>query len=99
MAGVLIWERPLSELGPRTKEDRRADAAAFVETYTQWCNGETYGYVITDSEGEETGSCFGFIGTDHLVSEALAGLSGDETFTEVRDRVAGLTLDDFRRGS
>lgn len=33
-----------------------------VETYGQWCNGEVYGYVVEDADGEEVDSCWGFIG-------------------------------------
>lgn len=97
LAGVLVWENPPEHLGPRTKQDRRADAAAFVETYTQWCNGETYGYTITDGDGHEVGQCWGFTGTDHMVSTLLEELEVGDEVTEVRDRVAGLTLEDFQR--
>lgn len=96
VAGVLVWEHPLEELGPRTKQDRRADAAAFVETYTGWCNGETYGYTITDAEGREVGGNSGFIGADHLRSALLEDLESDDEVTAVHDQIAGLALEDFR---
>lgn len=97
VAGVLVWEHPTDELGPRTKKERRADAAAFVETYTSWCNGETYGYTTADSEDHAVGEGFGFIGTAHLVSALLEDLEDSYEITEVHDRVAGLTVEDFRR--
>ncbi len=96
VAGVLMWEHPLDDLGPRTKQDRRADAAAFVRTYTQWCNGETYGYTITDSDDQVVGSCFGFIGADHLVSSVLDDLTEGGEVVEVRDQVAGLSVEHFK---
>lgn len=37
-------------------------AEGICETYTQWSNGEIYGYVIEDEEGEHLDSCWGFIG-------------------------------------
>ena len=45
-AGYLIWEGAEDDLGPKTVEERRADARAFIERFTYWCNGEIYGYTI-----------------------------------------------------
>jgi len=45
-AGLLVWEHDEGDLGPETVEDRRKDAKAFIDRYTQWCNGEIYGYTI-----------------------------------------------------
>lgn len=43
-----------------------------IETYSQWLNGEVYGYVIEDGEGEETeeGSCWGFYDMDYCIEGA-----------------------------
>ena len=38
--------------------------AAAVELYHQYANGEVFGYVIEDSEGEHLESCWGFFGDD-----------------------------------
>lgn len=70
VAGVLVWENPVNELGPKTYEDRQKDARAFLEEYTNWCNGNCYGYVIEDDNGKVTDSCGGFIG-DKWFKEAL----------------------------
>ena len=35
-----------------------------VETYNAWANGNVYGFVITDKEGNEVDSCWGFYGDD-----------------------------------
>jgi hypothetical protein len=96
-AGVLVWEHPLDELGPRTKQARRADAAEFVEIYTSWCNGETYGYTITDSDGREVGEGDFLIGDDHLLASIRVDLNEGDKVVEVRDKVAGLTVEHFRR--
>ncbi len=45
-AGIIVWESPEEDLGPKTLEERRKDAAAFIERYTHWCNGEVYGYTV-----------------------------------------------------
>lgn len=47
-----------------------AEAKAEIEEYGQYINGECYGYVIKDPNGEEVDSCFGFIGNDWLEKEA-----------------------------
>jgi hypothetical protein len=97
VAGVLVWEHPLDELGPRTKQDRRADAAEFVDIYTSWCNGETYGYSITDSDDEEVSGYSGYIGVDNLISALREELEEGDEVVDVRDQVAGLTVENFRR--
>ncbi|MFT8556582.1 hypothetical protein [Liquorilactobacillus hordei] len=33
-----------------------------LETYTQWCNGDVYGFTVTDCKGELVDSCSGFYG-------------------------------------
>ncbi|QYH51004.1 hypothetical protein [Liquorilactobacillus hordei] len=33
-----------------------------LNTYTQWCNGEVYGFTVSDSKGEVVDSCWGFYG-------------------------------------
>ena len=43
-----------------------------VETYSQWANGEVYGYVVKDADDEEVDSCWGFYGMDYCLQEAEA---------------------------
>ena len=37
-----------------------------IETYSQYLEGDVYGYEETDSEGKDVGSCYGFFGSDPL---------------------------------
>ena len=47
-------------------------AKSCCETYSSWCNGECYGYVVTADNGEED-SCFGFLGDmQYCIDEAKA---------------------------
>ena len=46
MAGLLVWEDEEDAIGAKTPEDRRGDATAFINRFTQWCNGQVYGYTI-----------------------------------------------------
>ena len=72
VAGVLVWEHPVSEMGAKTYKDRQEDARKFLEVYNAWCNGETYWYKIEDEDDEDVDSCGGFIGDDlrqHLAEE------------------------------
>lgn len=41
-----------------------------IEEYDRWARGDCYGYVITDPNGEQVESCWGFIGHDYAVEEA-----------------------------
>ena len=73
-AAILVWEQPSKNLGPKTYEAREKDAANTLETYTMWCNGNTYYYDIEvghsedeDDIGEDIGSCGGYIGEDSVL--------------------------------
>lgn len=96
-AGLIIWEQDEADLGPRTVEDRRADARRFLETYTDWCNGRCFGYraaKVRDcpSCGQEeevddhVDSCWGFIGAESLL-EGIKESLGDGPF-EIRGESA-----------
>lgn len=66
-AGLLIWRGKPKDLA-KTADKRREIAARVLETYTQWCNGECYYYIIETNDGTNVGSCGGFIGADYLFS-------------------------------
>jgi len=77
-AGILVWEEAPSNMGAKTHVARSEDARAFLETYTQWCNGECYSYAI-EYEGEIIDSCCGFYGGDHLFNTIAESIEpGDE---------------------
>ena len=42
-----------------------------VETYSQYLEGDVYGFVIEDEEGEHIDSCYGFYGTDFATNGML----------------------------
>lgn len=46
--------------------------AAEIEVYSKWADGECYGFVIKDRNGEMVESCFGFIGHEWAMEEAKA---------------------------
>lgn len=64
LAGILVWENKPGDMGAKSYEDRQKDAAAFLQTYTDWCNGNVYGYSIDDPEGEVNDGCGGYFGHD-----------------------------------
>lgn len=52
-----------------------------VETMDAYCRGEVYGYVVTDAEGDEVDSCWGFFGDDaEAMDEAKSVIDYRETF-------------------
>lgn len=64
-------ERARSEFGEAvTDEQIRAALKCEVEEYDQWLRGDVYGYVITDSVGDDLDSCWGFYGLDYALEEA-----------------------------
>lgn len=64
VAGLLVWDHAEADMGAKTHEDRARDARVFLETYTAWCNGETYWYRVEDAAGNVVDSCGGFVGPD-----------------------------------
>ncbi|MNU40315.1 hypothetical protein D3C71_290280 [compost metagenome] len=69
-AGVIALKR--SEWGDGAEGDDKLFeyAQGVAETYSHWANGECFGYVLKDEDGEEIDSCWGFIGMDHVEEEA-----------------------------
>ena len=43
-----------------------------LETYSEWANGEVYGYTLTDADGNEVDSLWGMYGFDYCQAEANA---------------------------
>lgn len=67
-----------------------------VETYSQYINGEVYGYTIkngSDSDAIEEGSCWGFYGMGYCVEQAK------EEATHLADRSLELALSDASCGT
>lgn len=60
---------------------RRAKAAkllsAEVETYSQYANGEVYGYVLQDENGETLDSLWGMYGFEYVQEEARAAAKAE----------------------
>jgi hypothetical protein len=54
------------------REMARRLIAGDVETYSQYLNGEVYGYVIKDFDGEEVDSLWGMYGSEYAEEEAKA---------------------------
>lgn len=79
----------------QTPEFKVEVARGFVETYTEWCNGEVYGYTLErvkeevcslgfthELQGDEDlDSCWGFIGFDYF-QEAVREATSDMGATE-----------------
>lgn len=49
---------------PEIKKKVLGALKAEIEEYSNYLNGEVYGYVLTDSDGEEIDSCWGYYGSD-----------------------------------
>lgn len=51
-------KRISAQLIEKTKEIFESE----LNTYTQWCNGDVYGFSVVDSMGNDIDSCWGFYG-------------------------------------
>lgn len=87
-----------------TPEERIEWGKSACEVYTDWCNGEVYGYRLetrverecdqgfTHEFTEELDSCWGFYGTDHLegeLREILASEGATAENTKIKDKAFG----------
>lgn len=68
-AGLIALKR--AEFGP----DLLKIANGICETYTDWCNGEVYGFVVENEDGDQIDSSWSFYGDpndDGALTEGLA---------------------------
>jgi hypothetical protein len=68
-------EKIKKEFGKVTKETietARRCLEGEVKTYSQYLEGDVYGYTINDQNGEHLDSCWGFFGFDDCKQEALS---------------------------
>jgi len=112
IGGILIWEHDETDLGAMSKEDREKDAAAFVATYTEWCNGECYGFTVkevterADAEGldeenrlrviDEVDESGFIIGMDYLYERMFDQIEPGDEIVYLKNSF-GITLDDVKR--
>ena len=97
VAGLLVWEGKLKDLGAKTLEARTKDAACFVESYTSWCNGEGYYFSIEDEDGEHIDSCGGFLGSasvEYMVKDHILPAIKGREYVVTGD--AGGVFEDYR---
>ncbi len=53
-----------------TEEKLEESIRGEVGEYDKYLRGDVYGYVVTEANGEEKDSCWGFIGREYAVEEA-----------------------------
>ena len=86
-AGVILWNRESDSRewwNGRTDDERATTLNAIAEEYTAWCNGEVFGYSLTELDscgecgytdtGTELDSCYGFVGSDYMRDHLTATL-------------------------
>ena len=65
---------------PEQKKSPEGLRDTCIEQYEQWANGDVWGYIIEDSDGDETDSCWNYYGSDYCLQaakEAVDGLEGE----------------------
>jgi hypothetical protein len=90
IGGVLVWEEDEAAPGPES-------AAAFLQEYTDWSNGESFCFVILDEDNMVIDSCDGLIGSswaaqhiaDSIPPEQDFRVTGEAWYLEklIRDKV------------
>ncbi len=59
----------------KTREKAREAALGLIETWNQYLSGDVWGYIITDDEGNDVESCWGFYGEDAAREEGESMLA------------------------
>jgi hypothetical protein len=78
-AGIIFCSRARARDWLGVRRPARADIerilADEVRLYSDWVNGEVYGYRLFDPHGHEVDACWGFYGRDraHLIATAKEG--------------------------
>ena len=78
---VIDLDTVKKEYGDKSVKSRnkaRRYAEAEIEEFQNWANGEVYGYIITDNDGETLDSCWGFYGYEYCKEEAERAAKGYE---------------------
>lgn len=57
------------------QKSARKAALSLIESWNQYLSGDVWGYVITDDDGNEVESCWGFYGHDYCEAEAKSALA------------------------
>lgn len=90
-------EKALEEFGgkivtAKLKQKLQAILEGEVETYTQYVEGDVYGFQIVDEEDDVVDSCYGFYGSNHkesgmldYINHELLGLSSQEELEQLVD--------------
>lgn len=81
----VLKEKVREEYGVRrvTKKVRDRVIAllkAEVDTYSQWLEGDVYGFVLEDAKGNKIDSCWGFFGTDWKENGVAGHIPGEYRF-------------------
>lgn len=76
----------------KLKQKLQAILEGEVETYTQYVEGDVYGFQIVDEDDDIIDSCYGFYGSDHkksgmldYIDHELLGLSSREELEQLID--------------
>lgn len=70
--GIVALKRSEWGNGAETDEELFKRAQNIASEYTDWANGECFGYILKDEDGDEVDACWGFIGRDEVEAEAKA---------------------------
>ncbi len=64
VAGILVWPHSPDDMGAKTPEKRREDAASFLKLYNGWANGNIYEFRLHDEHDEQIEGTSGWVDDD-----------------------------------
>lgn len=99
-AGLLVWEHKPDDMGAKTMEEREKDADAFLDQYTEWCNGNCHYIHATSDDGldEAIGELIGTEALEEAIKEVLADRGEQEEIEFTGDGAWIADHNDFKGG-
>lgn len=76
----ILKEYSATEITPEIRANVEACFKGEMETYEQWAEGDVYGFIVRDADGEQVESCWGFYGFDDVREEAKSAAEGERDY-------------------
>ena len=74
----------VKRISPKLRKQVENRMKAEIEVFSKYLNGEVYGFVIEDEQGEEVDSCWGFFG-DNWKTNGMADYVPEELHPQFED--------------
>lgn len=91
--GIIVWKSPVADMGAKSRDERKKDAAICLHEYSEWAGGNCFWYSLEDADtGDLLDSCGGLIGTE-WAAEAVSFYGNLAERGPIRVKIVGTAAD------